>query len=521
MSVTKTRTADRILTDDVHESPVDRALLRFRRILFWVIVGIIVLLGAWLAWHFCSDRPVRYSSAEEHFKYGSIGSEVGGSVFRPVGGILPPYWIFKVLPAVCPDKLPGGYASLGLIFERGHEMPIGVSQRFRLGFEQAGLNCSVCHTGTYRATPASEPQIVLGMPAHGLDLQRFFSFVNGCILDPRFTPDNVIGQIRAAGGKPSWLDRYLLRTQVIPRARETALALDARVHALLGDNAMRWGAGRVDTFNPYKAIQFNWHLEDLPAGELIAASDYPSLWNQKPREGMHLHWDGNNDSVDERNLSASLGAGVTPVTIDHAGLKRVRDWIWTLPPPPYPFPIDQALAARGEHLYATLCASCHADHRFREGVVEAGWLVGLVVPIDKFGTDAHRLNSYTQAFASNQYALYPDSPYRFTHFRKTNGYANQPLDGIWLRAPYLHNGSVPTLRDLLEPPEARPQVFYRGYDVYDQAKVGFRSDVAEENGHHYFRFDTSLPGNTNRGHDYGTKLPASDKDAIVEYMKRL
>ena len=101
------------------------------------------------------------------------------------------------------------------------------------------------------------------------------------------------------------------------------------------------------------------------------------------------------------------------------------------------------------------------------------------------------------------------------------GTIRQPLDGIWLRAPYLHNGSVPTLRDLLDPPEARPQVFYRGDDLYDQAKVGFRSDVAEENGHHYFRFDTALPGNGNRGHDYGTKLPASDKDAIVEYMKRL
>jgi hypothetical protein len=64
----------------------------------------------------------------------------------------------------------------------------------------------------------------------------------------------------------------------------------------------------VDTFNPYKAIQFNWPLDRPPKSELIGASDYPSLWNQAPREGMHLHWDGNNTSVDERNLSAALGA---------------------------------------------------------------------------------------------------------------------------------------------------------------------------------------------------------------------
>jgi hypothetical protein len=80
---------------------------------------------------------------------------------------------------------------------------------------------------------------------------------------------------------------------------------------------------------------------------------------------------------------------------------------------------------------------------------------------------------------------------------------------------------VPTLADLLEPPEARPKVFYRGYDVYDPVKVGFRTDVAEEGGRRYFRFDTKLDGNGNRGHLYGVKLPPADKKAIVEYMKRL
>src|SRR5919197_4180132 len=106
-------------------------------------------------------------------------------------------------------------------------------------------------------------------------------------------------------------------------------------------------------------------------------------------------------------------------------------------------------------------------------------------------------------FAVNQYGLYPESPYRFKHFRKTHGYANQPLDGIWARAPYLHNGSVPTLWDLLQSPESRPQQFSRGYDVYDQEKVGFVSDTPEAHraGSPY---DTTLPGNGNAGHVYGT-----------------
>jgi hypothetical protein len=142
-----------------------------------------------------------------------------------------------------------------------------------------------------------------------------------------------------------------------------------------------------------------------------------------------------------------------------------------------------------------------------------------VVPIADIGTDRHRLDSYTAEFATNQYTLFPDSPYRFAHFRKTEGYANHPLDGIWLRGPFLHNGSVPTLRALLDPPDARPKTFFRGSDVFDQKNVGFVSDVPQAGGQIFTRFDTAVPGNGNGGHVYGTMLADADKAALVEYMK--
>ena len=78
---------------------------------------------------------------------------------------------------------------------------------------------------------------------------------------------------------------------------------------------------------------------------------------------------------------------------------------------------------------------------------------------------------------------------------------------------------MPTLRDLLEAPERRPTAFYRGYDVYDQVRLGFVTDVSEENGRQFFRYDTSIPGNGNGGHVYGTTLTDEDKRAIVEYLK--
>ena len=193
----------------------------------------------------------------------------------------------------------------------------------------------------------------------------------------------MIEKVREAGGRVGVLDRFLYRTQLIPRIRETTRQLNERIQILLSGQVPAWGVGRVDTFNPYKAIQFNWDLKALPKEQLTGAADFPSLWNQRPRDGMQLHWDGNNNSVDERNLSAALGAGVTPVTVDHPRLERVRNWIWTLPPPKYPYEIDPVLAAKGRDLYADHCGSCHDFD---------GSEVGRVEPIGEINTDPRRLN---------------------------------------------------------------------------------------------------------------------------------
>src|SRR5262245_9019543 len=493
--------------------------MRFIRRLSIAVVLIALVVVTWAVVAVRADRPVTYDDIAEHFKYGSIGAEPGGSLLQPVGGVLPPYAVLTALPSICPEKIPGGFEGIGFVIEPNHDLPIGVSRRHRIGIDHVGLNCAVCHTGTVRESPSAPPRIVLGMPAHNLDLQKFVQFVLDCTLDNRTTAENVLGLAEQSGHRPGLFERTLYRFGLIDRLKVQTLGLRNRIAPLLDGRVPDWGRGRVDTFNPYKSIQFNWRLDLLPHAELLGASDFPSLWNQKPREGMHLHWDGNNDSVAERNLSAALGAGVTPVTVDHDALQRIKDWIWTLPPPKYPYQIDEPLAERGAAVYQQHCFECHADARFREGISE-GKLVGLVDDIDRIATDPYRLNSYTAVFASNQYALYPDSPYRFTHFRKTRGYANQPLDGIWARAPYLHNGSVPTMRDLLEPPDRRPKVFYRGNDVYDQGGLGFVSTVPAESGRTFFRYDTSVPGNGNGGHLYGTSISDADKLAVIEYLKR-
>ena len=195
----KIRTRDGVLIDNVYVSPVDQSQQRFRgRLLVFALLAIALLLIGFF-YYFMSDRTKYYRDITEHFKYGSIGSEPGGTIFTQVGGVLPPYLVFKTLPELCPDKLPGGYASLGLVFEPGHDLPIGVSRRFRLGVEQVGLNCAVCHTGTVRESANAPVRIILGMPAHQFDLERFFRFVADASLDDRVTAASVIAKAEEMG----------------------------------------------------------------------------------------------------------------------------------------------------------------------------------------------------------------------------------------------------------------------------------------------------------------------------------
>lgn len=459
------------------------------------------------------NTPVTYADPAEHFKYGSTRGEMESGL---------PYWIWQVLPRVCGQHLPDpsrGYASLGLIFEAGKDLPVGMSLRRYQGVDRTFLNCAACHASTVRDTPASKPRIYLGMPANRFNVWGLQTFLFDCARDPKFASAFVVPEIdramRARGRKLGPLDRYVVYPIAIALMRERLLMLAGRFEPLLRYPA--WGPGRVDTFNAAKVI-FNFPIDALPEREKNAPSDFPSIWLQQPRRGMQLHWDGNNSMVEERNKSAAFGTGTTPPTIDVAAIARIEDWLLTLPPPKYPYAIDRARSARGATLYAQHCAACHGT----SGRDFRGPFVGKVTPHARIGTDRRRLDSYTLALAQNQSTLYAGYPWRFRHFRKTHGYANMPLDGLWLRAPYLHNGSVPTLRDLLEPAANRPRAFYRGDDVYDPARVGFVGNVAARDGVAFFRYDTRVPGNSNAGHEgaaYGTELPAADKDALVAYLK--
>jgi len=538
------------------------ALARVARKLktFVFVVGILVLLsavmgGAYLAVRLTDDEPVTYDDSAEHYKYGSTGGERGfGNQF----GFGFPYWIWVALPELFPDYLPDrergrGYTSFGMIYEDGKDprfdLPIGMSMRRVQGIDRVYFNCAVCHTGSVRDAPDAPRRIVLGMPANTFSLGALANFLRRSAGDWRFRSSRMFPTIehlertRASLDLPddryrpdplNPVDEFVFRYLGITLLREQLLTLTSRLSFI---DETSWGPGRVDTFNPPKAL-LNFPMERAPDREKMGNADFPSVWNQRWKEGMQLHWDGNNTAVNERNLSAGFGTGATPTTLDKAKILRTAAFLWDEAKPPA-FPEQHrrpGLVAEGEAIYRAQCWSCHGNGAPPFRTEGSGSRVGTVTPIQDVGTDRARLDSYTLELAAAQNSLYAGFPAdearcrenpadtarcypaRFSHFRKTNGYANMPLDGLWLRAPYLHNGSVPDLRALLDPPAQRPAVFWTGYDAYDHDRVGFVTQGPDAE-RHGWRFDTAVRGNGNGGHLYGTRLTAAQKDALIEYLK--
>jgi mono/diheme cytochrome c family protein len=483
-----------------------------------LLIGLVVAgLGLVAAKRLTRNSTTAYPDIVAHFERGSIGADEGSGM---------PYWVWQALPRLFPEAFDGrsDYRAFGFLYRtdeqgRQEDLPIGISKRDYQGVDLVWFNCAVCHTGTYRTSENSARVIVAGMPSNNLDLFRFIRFVLEAGADERLAPDTLIPAMQAAGAKLGLIERQVWRYYVIPRVREGFIQQRSRLQPFLAEQAA-WGPGRVDTFNPYKLVQMKMTLGAIAPGERNGASDFPSIFNQRPREGMQLHWDGNNPSLAERNLSAALGAGVTPKSVDHAAIERVASWLGDLQPPRSPHSVEPAAAERGRALYMNACAACHGSQgagRYQF----TGANLGKVEPNSKLGTDPGRLDSYTEAFRQRQLAeLFAGTQYQFKHFVKTDGYANLPLDGLWLRGPYLHNGAVPTLRDLLAPPAQRPVAFVRGIDVIDGKNGGFIAPACEPGRPppQGFCYDTRLPGNGNGGHIYGTSLSAPEKDDLIAYL---
>ncbi|HXO19235.1 MAG TPA: cytochrome c [Thermoanaerobaculia bacterium] len=486
-----------------------------RRLWIPAIVIVILAFVGWLAWYeLFREEPQQLAnnSMEEAFKYGSIGAENQNGL---------PFWIWMVLPRMFPEYLPapGGYAALGFAWEPGREMPVGFTRK-TIGFERVAINCALCHTAMVRKPGEVVPRLYLGGPGHTMDILAYQRFLFACASDPRFTAGNILAAVGQIYQLP-WLDRQLYRFLLVPQTRKTLLK-QKKEFAWTNSRPI-WGRGRIDPLNPVKVMLGHG------VGNTIGNSDMEPTWNMGPRvQGkMAFHWDGLNTDFTEVVRNSALGDGASRRSMPLQSLDRLEKWLLDLPPAKFEslFPVDRALAAAGEPIFRQRCADCHAFGGGKTGQVlpltdEAWGAQQFAAAPRPLFTDPHRAEEWGPADAQALNDYTKGYPWAFTHFRSTSGYVNVPLDAIWIRAPYLHNGSVPYLAEMFEVPAKRTKVFYQGDDVYDPVRMGFVAEgpEAERMG---TRLDTAQPGNSNQGHLWGTDLSDGEKKALLEYLKTL
>jgi mono/diheme cytochrome c family protein len=211
--------------------------------------------------------------------------------------------------------------------------------------------------------------------------------------------------------------------------------------------------------------------------------------------------------------------------------RDIEAWMDSLRPPKYPFAIDRALAGKGRALFDNHCARCHGTYG-ADGTVAK--YPGRVVPLSILGTDPVRLTALTPAHRSSYAASWFNEFGRQPVDAKPAGYMAPPLSGIWASAPYLHNGSVPTLWHVLHAAR-RPVVWHRvpegreqEIDGYDQQKIGVAIETLDKipaaatslrQRREYF--DTRQHGKSAAGHTFPEQLSEPQKQAVLEYLKTL
>lgn len=266
-------------------------------------------------------------------------------------------------------------------------------------------------------------------------------------------------------------------------------------------------------------IDLSWIDEPqmIIPNELIPA-DVPAWWLLKKKSVMFSTGIGRGDFAKMMMASSILTLeDSTEARIIDEQFINVSEFIRNLEAPSYTGTIDMDKASRGESLFALNCATCHGTYG------DSPSYATKLVAHDAIQTDP--------ALANSNYAYAEFESWFNTSWFGTDaypaqlvpgdGYIAQPLDGIWATAPYLHNGSVPTLEDLLNSSQ-RPTYWRRSIDSedYDHLKVGW-DYITETSKNSKFTYDTTLPGYGNMGHYFGDHLSQLDRSDLIEYLKTL
>lgn len=265
-------------------------------------------------------------------------------------------------------------------------------------------------------------------------------------------------------------------------------------------------------------VTFSWHDSTLlPIPTEVIPTDVPAWWLLKKKNAMFYNGFGRGDFG--KFLGASNLLTVTDTSESNevdAHMPDLLAYIYSLKPPKYPGAIDSNLAAAGERVFINSCSKCHGTYGAEETYPNL-LIPSAVIQTDSMLYKSNYSNPQFVEWFNKSWFTRGDHPARLEPF---NGYIAPPLDGIWVTAPYLHNGSVPTLEALLNS-DLRPTYWSRDFDklVYDYEKLGWVYKKQEQPGKNIY--NTTKPGYANYGHTFGDKLTDADRKALLEYMKKL
>jgi hypothetical protein len=468
-------------------------------------------------------------------------------------------------PRTNPDGLPVGLTKT--IFTEG-----------RWKGETVGVTCALCHTGelTYKGKHIR----IDGGVGSRFDIMAYAYALDNAV-QATLTDAAKFDRLATRLGVPNSAAKSELRERFASDAAQLHLYVSRTMVT-----PVPWGPGRIDagTLIVNRVVSV---LPDIPQNwsTPVAPTKPPFLWNSS--RGLWTQWSGVTQDPIFRNIGETLGVfmsidltsktpeqGLFDSSSQVLHLKKIEDALWRLAPPKWPEdvlgPIDRKKALEGKALFVTHCAGCHnawpytwtEPNKYGKRFIQVG-----LVPQDYVGTESQLkfirpfvitaqlsnqlpppyqgekvvptavfnkvLGEAVRKKALEQVKLSEAETIELHGFRElptppspVGVYKAAPRDGVWATAPFLHNGSVPNLYEMLIPAKERTKKFYVGRD-FDPVKVGI--DTSGNSGK--FLLDTSLLGNSNAGHSFedsprgngviGPLLTDEQRWALVEYLKSI
>ncbi|MGL6095021.1 MAG: c-type cytochrome, partial [Fimbriiglobus sp.] len=359
-------------------------------------------------------------------------------------------------------------------------LPMGLRKANLLVGSGVGIDCMTCHGGSIFG------KSIVGLGNSSLDIHSLFE---------------ELGAASGSPGKPPFM---------FTNARGTNEAGAFSVYLL--------GFRNPDLTIAAKYRDLGLHDD--------ACEDVPAWWHlRKKRTMYHV------GATDARSVRSIMQFMMHPLTVPaefHAAEPAFRDiqqYLLSLEPPKYPFPVDATLAKTGAAVFTDNCVRCHGTYGDK-------WTyANKIVPLAEIGTDRRRFDAigpkFGEAYNASWFAKEPPGG---KPIRATAGYQAPPLDGVWATAPYFHNGSVPTLAGVLNS-AARPKVFTRSFrtaaEDFDAKNVGWKvrevppPDAKLPGFERRKVYDTTQLGRGNGGHTYGDTLTPAERRAVIEYLKTL